>query len=174
MGKRQSQALVGKTYNGRVYTRRPPAVRFWAKVRKTSRCWLWQGSVNNMGYGKFGLPELDDNRGWILAHHWAFLDAIGDIPKGCILLHSCDTPRCVNPAHLRVGSHKENSRDAARKGRLAHGERHPAAKMTTKQVLLARKQRAAGWSLKRLCETYGFASTGSMSQLVRGKKRANG
>lgn len=51
------------------------------------------------------------------------------------VLHSCDDPRCINPAHLRIGTKKDNSNDAIERGRQVRGERAGRAKLTEAQVL---------------------------------------
>ena len=53
------------------------------------------------------------------AHRLAWVAANGrPVPDGLCVLHSCDTPPCVNPAHLWVGTRKDNHADAVRKGRM--------------------------------------------------------
>ena len=42
------------------------------------------------------------------------------INPNLILLHSCDTPLCVNPAHLSEGTPMDNKRDSIQKGRHYH------------------------------------------------------
>lgn len=81
--------------------------RFWSKVDKSADCWLWLGTLNNRGYGKFNL----DGR-MLLAHRVAYEMAIGPIPAGCDLDHvatrGCRHRHCVNPAHLEPVMHREN------------------------------------------------------------------
>jgi len=87
----------------------PAEQRFWKFVFKTHSCWFWIGCVNEHGYGFFSYPPRQR------AHHIAWFLATGHWPEKH-LLHSCDTPQCVNPAHLREGTNLENHQDAARKG----------------------------------------------------------
>lgn len=99
-------------------------------------CWLWQKALNSMGYG-----EVYVGKRVMLAHRLAWTLANGsEIPPGHYMLHSCDTPSCVNPHHLRPGTQKENSADARKRGRWSPpprwvGEKHPMAKLTNAQMV---------------------------------------
>jgi len=95
--------------------------RFEEKVERipVAGCWIWTGALNNKGYGNFC-------GGY--AHRWSYQRFVGEIPDGLNVLHRCDTPSCVNPAHLRLGSQLDNMRDAKSKGRIAVGPRLPQYK----------------------------------------------
>lgn len=97
-------------------TPKPLADRFWPKVEKppAAGCWRWMGSLNQDGYGQIGFTS----RKLIHAHRAAWLLTHGEIPRGLQVLHTCDNPPCVNPAHLWLGTHADNMADASRKGRL--------------------------------------------------------
>ena len=75
-------------------------------------CWLWIGSADEDGYG-----SIYDGRGK-RAHRVAWELFRGDIPHGMQVCHKCDTPACVNPDHLFIGTGLDNMRDKVRKGRL--------------------------------------------------------
>ena len=77
--------------------------RFWDKVDKTGECWLWTASLTNYGYGQF--HHEGKNVG---AHRLSYRMFNGDIPDGYDLDHVCRVRRCVNPAHLRTVSRKQN------------------------------------------------------------------
>jgi len=93
--------------------------RFWEKVDigEENECWEWMASKNRAGYGKFRLND----RTW-RAHRVAWMLTHGPIPEGLCVCHSCDHPRCCNPAHLWLGSVAENNADKNRKGRTALSE----------------------------------------------------
>jgi hypothetical protein len=101
--------------------------RFWCKVIKGPGCWIWTGTTSR-GYGNFRVGSLaDGTRRKVLAHRYSYELVHGRVEE--MLLHSCDVPRCVNPAHLRPGTAKENAADAIERGRIYrpdhHGQRNP-------------------------------------------------
>lgn len=89
-----------------------------------SGCWEWVGTRNNDGYGTFWngerYPGRNGKRGgpvMVLAHRWAYAHFVDELPDGLCVLHRCDTPGCVNPEHLFLGTPADNVRDCTNKGR---------------------------------------------------------
>ena len=111
------------------------------KLDKTTGCWMWTASINRDGYGQIGV-----NRKNTKAHRVSYELNKGPIPEGQCVCHTCDTPSCVNPDHLFLGTPSENVADMVEKGRLKDnsGRNNPASKLTEAKVLDIRARYAAG------------------------------
>ena len=94
-----------------------------------SVCWLWQGPLDEDGYGRFMFQATPYQ-----AHRVSFLLHKGEIPKRMFILHQCDNPPCANPAHLRLGTPADNNLDMVQKRRHHHGEKHYKAKLNDEKV----------------------------------------
>ncbi len=114
----------------RHYKRTPSRVRFMRKVNKTKDCWLWTGALDKDGYGVFA-TELTNK-----AHRASYYMFNGPIPKNLCVCHKCDTPSCVNPKHLWLGTNRENSQDMLSKNRY----KITNATLTENQVIAIRKE----------------------------------
>lgn len=100
-------------------TRESLVAKFWGLVEKTDGCWLWRGPLfDRRKYGSYGAFRLD---GETRAHRVAWILANATvIPKGMIVMHTCDEPQCVRPDHLVLGTLKDNTQDSIAKGRRPH------------------------------------------------------
>ena len=96
-----------------------PASRFDFFVKKVpGGCWEWTG-CRDKGHGKgYGLMGFN-----VRAHRYSYERFVGPIPRGMLVLHSCDNPGCVNPEHLRVGTDADNMRDRDSRGHHARGSK---------------------------------------------------
>jgi len=166
--------------------------RFWAKVEKTDACWLWAGTV----YGSNSYGRMWDGKKTLGAHRFSFELHGGEIPAGMLVCHHCDTPTCVRPDHLFLGTSQDNSDDAVQKRRMCRGDDHwqrkyPERRLTgdrngsrTHRHLLPRGEKnknsrateeavrqiralyADGFSQDRIAERFGLAQN-TVSAIVR-------
>ncbi len=114
--------IQAPTFERKPHIKGPPRIpaeeRFWRKVAKGTdgECWLWNGAKRASGYGKLNAGGI--NGGKITAHRFSYILHHGSpIPEGMEICHKCDTPACVNPSHLFLGTHQDNMTDMAIKGR---------------------------------------------------------
>ena len=116
-------------------------------------CWIWTAARSSAGYGQVFVD------GHVLyAHRVAYERATCQVvPVELEVCHRCDNPPCVNPDHLFVGTHADNFRDAAEKGRMEglRGERSPMAKLTERDVLSIRSDRR---SHRQIAADYGISN----------------
>lgn len=148
--------------------------RFWSKAQKGPDCWLWLGGkhiskTKGEPYGQFyykGRPRRAHIVAWALSHG-------GILPGVSIgvlgVCHKCDTPLCVRPDHLFLGTQHENMLDAARKGRL-HVARPGRQKVTAAQIELIRHRVASGELHKAVAADFGIARN-TVSEIMSGKRR---
>lgn len=133
-------------------------------------CWIWLGSTNQKGYGF--IREGGKN---VLTHRASYAAMVGPIPDGLWVLHRCDVPSCVNPAHLFVGTRQDNMIDCGQKKRnalqidpsksffatpegkkrRAKGERHGSAKITSEQAIEIRTRLLAGQRQAAIARSIG-------------------
>jgi hypothetical protein len=127
-------------------------------------CWLWTGHTGENGYGVFSF----NGRGY-KAHRVSYFIEHGRIDNDRLVLHRCDVRACVNPAHLFLGTPKENSQDAVRKGRNTklYGEQNGKARLTRATVLAIRRTCGRGVYQKTVAKQFGV-SEATVSYVVNG------
>lgn len=123
------------------------AASFWAKVDRSAGptgCWIWTAYRNRDGYGQVKVGGLRGRK--LSAHRVSFALTNGPIHEGMCILHGCDKPECVNPAHLRIGTHQQNVDDRTARGRRAPttGERSGSHKLKEADVRDIRVKYAMG------------------------------
>lgn len=119
------------------------------------------------------------------AHRASYMLHHGQVPQGMCVCHRCDTPACVNPAHLFLGTHAENMADMAAKGRSPsrdrhgshtrperrpRGESHGHAKLTDSQVTEAVRRYYGGETQRAIAKDMGISQP-MISDYVNGKHR---
>ena len=153
------------------FSRQQPTLdRFWGQVvEQPSGCWEWVGPRNKNGYGAFGMSVRGKTR-VVLAHRFSYeIHTRLPLPDGVFVLHRCDNPPCVRPAHLFPGDHLANARDMSTKGRAATGEngRHGVAKLTPDIARAIREEHARDVAIRVLAARYGV-TVSTLYPLLRG------
>lgn len=138
--------------------------RFYRFIEQGSadECWEWRGNRNWQGYGRMSVASKN-----AAAHRVSYELHHGQIPAGLVVRHTCDNPPCVNPTHLLVGTHQENTEDARKRDRLTKGEEVAISRLTRNQVQAIREAHAQGATKKGLARQYGVARF-AIQQLLRG------
>lgn len=130
-------------------------LRFLPKVQVSNEngCWLWTAAkFRSGGYGAF---QLDHDGGAARAHRLSYEHHVGPIPEGMVVCHRCDTPACVNPAHLFVGTRADNNRDCVNKGRRTKRQ----IKLNPDRVREMRRMRSEGATLASIAKVFDINPT---------------
>jgi hypothetical protein len=150
--------------------------RFWSYVNKepgqgpNGECWEWTASKSYLGYGYFKLDKIRKPHriSWEIANK-------AKIPAGLFVLHSCDNPPCVNPAHLAVGTNSQNMKEMYARGRsIPPGARrthcpkgHPLSGDNLKEARLKLGLREC-----LACSKASYAARQAKASAERAKRRA--
>jgi hypothetical protein len=122
----------------------------YIQVAGPDDCWPWTGATDQDGYGRFNDDGVQKRA------HREMLSRTGVLVEGLVVCHSCDNPPCCNPKHLFAGTHLDNMKDMARKGRASkqnqQGESNSAVQLTEVDVIAIR---ASDLNNKQLAAIYG-------------------
>lgn len=138
------------------------------KINEETGCWEWTAAKHSKkGYGSFGIPPKQGETKWHIrkAHQAAWLifseEPIGDKH----VLHRCDNPSCVNPAHLWLGTNQHNVDDKMAKGRHKSypGVENGNSKLTVQQVLDIKKLLAEGVPANRISKGFNICKKGVLN-----------
>jgi hypothetical protein len=149
--------------------------RFWRHVYKTTGCWFWTGAKGSNGYGYI------EHEGRLTgAHRVSYELHSGKIQPGLQIRHDCDTPLCVNPSHMRLGTARDNAQDKIARGRMPDmepphyfGERHPNCKLSSTDIAEIKRLRGEGWSYMQLAGRH-FVTKQQIANIVKGRQRVAG
>lgn len=141
------------------------ANRFWSKVdiKDPSQCWNYMGYTHpKTNYGQFSVSQKP-----MLAHRMAWILNYGEIPEKICVCHTCDNKLCCNPAHLWLGTPKQNTQDMIHKKRNAFGEKNPRAILTESQVLLIREKHNLGIGSRTIARELSVSRSAIVSVIKR-------
>lgn len=141
----------------------PIEQRFFKHVLKTDTCWLWIGTKDRNGYGMAAMGKR-----LVYAHRISYAMKYGEFDRKMCVLHACDVPACIRPEHLSLGTHKDNMRDMAQKGRAAYGERNGASKLTVSAVKEIRRRLDLGETQESV-RVWAGISSGAISNIANFK-----
>ena len=134
----------------------PVSVRIWRHVNVTPACWLWNGSLNDDGYGRISVGG--NGNGTMLVHRLSWEIYNGVIPADMSVCHRCDVRNCVNPDHLFLGTQADNVADMEAKGRSRKTGPKPeetwAARLDWTTVAAIRSERSSVATAKKYGISY--------------------
>ncbi len=135
-----------------------------SKIEMVNDCWLWKGSFR----GSYGTMSYKCKGH--LVHRVSYMVFIGEITEGLCVLHKCDNPKCCNPEHLFLGTHKENTHDMITKGRMRSfiGENSPSAILSEADVREIRNLLKNGQKQVTIAKAYGLKQS-TISDIKRRK-----
>jgi hypothetical protein len=99
------------------------------KVNNKTGCWLWLHNEHSI-YGQISISGIN-----VPVHRFSYEIHKGPIPNNLFICHQCDTPKCVNPYHLKTGTQQDNINNAIKRGRNVKGQKVGTSILTDKQVI---------------------------------------
>lgn len=134
-----------------------------------SACIEFEGYKNWGGYGQV-CRQVNGKPKSFYAHRLAYAEVHGEIPPGMLVCHRCDNRACVNVEHLFLGTHLDNNRDRAAKGRGAkfNGSAHPNAKLTEQDIPRIRELLKTSYSQTEIGKMFGVGQD-TISLIKHGK-----
>lgn len=130
-------------------------LEYYSMPEPNSGCQLWLAGANGNGYARVWNPHLMKRQ---TGHVAAWEDEKGPVPDGLYVLHKCDVRLCINVGHLFLGTHDDNMKDMAAKGRGRsgdhRGELHGGARLSAQDILNIRADRRAG---QIIADAYGIS-----------------
>jgi hypothetical protein len=163
----ENKAVTFTTRNGNKNAQRYRTVEdVLRNTRKDGDCMLWLGGVNKDGYGACNARGIFRSQ---LVHREVFRLINGYAPE--VVMHTCDTPLCVNPTHLKAGTHVENMRDMDAKKRRATGAKNGNAKFSDEDIAAMRQMKENGCTYAAVAMRFGV-SRGYIWKVLAGQYRS--
>lgn len=128
--------------------------KFWRHVSISGleTCWEWTGAKTDVGYGFFTHEKKNGG-----AHRWAWFLTRGSYPNPSeVICHSCDNKSCVNPCHLFIGSHMDNSSDMVRKKRHLKNQMGSKSKTSLDDAVKVKHLLSLGYSPTSISRCFGI------------------
>jgi hypothetical protein len=146
--------------------RKPMQTRLCEKILKDeeTECWNWLGSLNRSGYPSMGITDNSGRSTTKSGHRVAYEHFVGPIPPGAYVCHRCDNRVCINPAHLFLGTQKDNIKDMVSKGKTMRRN----ARLSVEAVKSIRQEYAEGVTQQELCVKYSLTAA-NCSMIVNRK-----
>lgn len=140
--------------------------KFNKKIDKTETCWNWLGRLDNGGYGRFCIG----NGKWHKAHRISYTLFKGDIPDGLVVRHLCNNTKCVNPEHLEIGTHKQNTADMYASNRQPNkkGSHNGRNKFIEKDILEIRQWIDFGYTHQQVADSFN-TTQGHITNIINKK-----
>lgn len=130
-------------------------------------CWLWTGAHREAWYGMLSRGGHSASAGMYGAHRLSWEMANGPVPPGLNVLHHCDTPLCVRPVHLFLGTHEDNVAD-----RVAKKRSRGPSKLTREQVEEIKRLRTGGMMVKDVASRFGVVPS-TIVHIMKGRSWAD-
>jgi hypothetical protein len=140
------------------------------RVSPETGCWEWTGAINPKGYGRITLSQ-DGHRSQQSAHRVSHMVFNGPIEAGLHVLHSCDNRACINPAHLRAGTHAENMAEAKERGRTKKCGWHKYDRDLNIPEIIRRLYADGHYSQNELAEMFNYDQS-NICKIVNPRKAA--
>jgi hypothetical protein len=99
-----------------------------------TECLLWIGQKDLGGYGRIRYKKhiwSAHRVSWMISNKIEIVPKTNATGEVLIIRHLCNTPCCVEPSHLMLGTNAENAEDkVTNPNNLSKGETHHSAKIT--------------------------------------------
>lgn len=131
-------------------------ITFWDRVyshmRQDGACSIFTGHCNEDGYGR-----IYRNGKLVFVHREVWKRDNGQIPAGCVVMHSCDRPPCIEPSHLLLGTQVANIADMDRKKRRIslRGSQHAGSKLKEENIPAIRAMLNRGDTCRAIGDIFG-------------------